>query len=653
MNSAGTTAEGAAAVRRASAVVVAVLCLLLAAKTADAVSSGPGRVPFVVALFVLPLLYVVPATRHWWTARTWWLLVAQAVLTYVPFAMFGNGWVAGMSGLLAGLVLLTVAAPASWLLFGALTAAEGVLWTAVGGWPYVHLVASGTVYVLIAHVDNAFVLFGLARLADMVAKVHAARGELAGLAVSRERLQVAASLRSAVGERLASVAALAGGALPAMARSHVLARERIAQAGVVARQALADVRGMTAGYRGRPEEPAGPGTGTVLAPRLARTVLVVVLFGFAAESVNLALAADVRPVVTAMAVVDDLAIVALQLRHSPALREGGLPRAWPWTLALQAVLTYVMLPFLGFRALPLAGFLAGSLLLLLPGRWAWAAFTAVVVSSGAADALDPVPGTFLQQISGTAYAVALLAAAGLMVFGLSRLAALAVQLEALRGELARAAVEQERVQVARDTHDLLGLGLSAAALKTDLIGRLIGRDDAAARAEIGELRRICAAASSDIRLVTGEDRRLSLAGEVAAAREILLSASIDLCADMAGGPVPAAADAVMAPVLREAITNILRHSNATSCTIETAVGDGVLRLRVSNDGTAGPPAGDGGSGHGLANLAARVEAADGCLTSRQAGGRFDIIAEIPLPVHHHDGEGEPVGEVPSPGPPGG
>lgn len=115
VNGADAAAQGAAGARRASAIVVAVLCLLWVARTADAVGSGGrGQVLFVAAMFVLPLAYVVPATRAWWTARRWWLLAAQAVLTCVPFAVFGSSWVAGVSGLLAGLVLLTVAACRGW-----------------------------------------------------------------------------------------------------------------------------------------------------------------------------------------------------------------------------------------------------------------------------------------------------------------------------------------------------------------------------------------------------------------------------------------------------------------------------------------------------------------------------------------------------------
>jgi two-component system, NarL family, sensor histidine kinase DesK len=112
-----------------------------------------------------------------------------------------------------------------------------------------------------------------------------------------------------------------------------------------------------------------------------------------------------------------------------------------------------------------------------------------------------------------------------------RLAGLARELEGLRDRLARMAAVRERLRVARDVHDLLGLGLSAIALKSDLIAALIGRDDSRAAAEIEEMSRICAAVRADARLVTGDGRRLSLVAELAAAEQILTSAGIEVRAD--------------------------------------------------------------------------------------------------------------------------
>jgi two-component system sensor histidine kinase DesK len=331
-------------------------------------------------------------------------------------------------------------------------------------------------------------------------------------------------------------------------------------------------------------------------------------------------------------------VMALQLYHSWAVRQGSRPRAWPFTLGLQALPLLVYAFFLPPTAanFPPAAFLAGSVLLLVPGRWRWAGFAAMVASWAVLYAIvlphEPPAGTHGALL--VLYIAASAVLTGLVVYGLSRMARMARELEALRGRLARAAMARERLRVARDVHDLLGLGLSAVALKADLAGKLIGRDTPRAAAEIAEMSRICAAVRADIRLVTHDDQRLSLAAELTAARQILASAGIAVSASMPGGPLPAVADAVLAPVLREAVTNILRHSAATRCTIEADAGR-ALRLVVGNDGApdqpgvaAGRP--DACGGAGLANLTARVQAAGGGLFARHARGRFELTVEVPL-----------------------
>ena len=225
------------------------------------------------------------------------------------------------------------------------------------------------------------------------------------------------------------------------------------------------------------------------------------------------------------------------------------------------------------------------------------------------------------------------AALGLLVYGLTRLAQLAVQLERLRGELARKAVAGERLRVARDTHDLLGLGLSAIAMKADLIGKLIGRDDPRAGEEIAELARICATARADVRLVAGEARDLPLDAELAAAGDVLASAGIDVRMRVSADPPPEAA-AVLVPVVREAVTNILKHASARCCVLEMTADAGQLQLLISNDGSddsgSAPLATADRSGNGLRNLAARLEAAGGQLTAAREDGTFSLSVELPL-----------------------
>ncbi len=613
------------------------MCLVAVSEAGyGAANGGLGEVPLVAALAVLPLLYVLPVTRPLWLRHRYPLLAVQAALTYAPFALFGTNW--APSGWLAGLVLLTVPSPASWFAAAILAALEEALWAGVLGLPY----QPAALWAMFAFVFDALILFGLARLADLVTAVHAARDELAETAVTAERVRAADSLRAAIGDRLAATAGRAAAALQAIAGSPPLAREHIAATAVTAREALGEVREVAARSRDAPwPEAATAGPGEPAAPRLAQGVLVVTLCGlavlyplFVAEN-NLGVPGGYRTPVVALAVADAVAVVVLQLRHSWPSRGVARPRGWPATLLLQAVLTYALFPATGWHPLIMCGFLAGSALLLVPAMLGWVAFAAVIASIPVLWAVKPVPvlTTTFERVGGMLFLTLESAALGLLVFGLTRLAQLAAQLENLRDEQARQAVAGERLRMARDTHDLLGLGLSAIAMKADLIGKLIGRDDVRAGDEIAELARICATARADMRLVAGEARDLPLDAELAAARGVLASAGIDVRPGV-GAPPPPAAAAVLVPVLREAVTNILKHSSASYCLLEMTADASLLRLQIRNDGSddadLAPVAAAGRTGNGLRNLAARLEAAGGHLATRREDGTFSLAAEIPL-----------------------
>ena len=643
----GAAVPGDPAVRRATRLVAVVLCLLAVAEAGYGASNGgAGEALMVVAMVVLPLLYVLPPTRPLWLRHRYPLLAVQAALTCLPFALFGQGWIPGPSGWLAGLVLLTVPWPVSWLVSAALAAADLAVRVAVVGLPLAGTPAAPAlgVWAVIAFVLDALILFGLARLADLIAAVHAARDELAEAAVTAERLRAADSLRAAVGGRLAAAAVWATAALRAITKSQEQAREDLAETAAAARQALDEVREVAASYRDAARPEAVPAqAGVTLAPRLAQAVLVTVLCGLTVQYVN-----DVAEnlidlpggsfsaAVIAWTAANAVALVALQLRHSWPSRGARRPRGWQVTLGLQVLLTYAMVPVTGWRPLVACGFLAGSALLLLPAPWGRITFAAVIASmpvfltvTSSYRALTPLAG-----VGAEIYLTLLSVVLGLLVYGLTRLAWLAVQLEDLRAELARKAVLGERLRVARDTHDLLGLGLAAIAMKADLIGRLIDRGDARAGTEIAELARICATARADMRLVTGEARDLPLDAELAAARDVLTSAGIDVQASVAKDLAPGAVAAVLVPVVREAVTNVLKHSSASYCVLEMTAGDGLLRLLISNDGSndagSAPLAAAGRTGSGLGNLAARVEAAGGRLIAGRDGGAFSLVAEIPL-----------------------
>ena len=632
----GTHGETAGLSRRATVFAVAVLCLLLGARLSDVLTSGnPGQVPFTVALFVLPLLYAFPGTRGRLDRYRWPVLTVQAVLTWVPFAVFGADWQVGIGGLLAGLVLLMVPGRVSWWLAGALLAAEVTVRAAGTGLPPGEPVWMDVLWVITYYVDDALVCFGMIRLAQLVAEVEQARRQAADLAVARERLQAAGSLQAAVGQRLADVAARASAARQALSCDAAEARAQIAAAGATARDAIARARSVMAGQGEPPGREPATGPSAAIGARLAWAVLATVLLMFSLENVGYIVSSRYGTRLTVLTIGDFVLVMVLQLYHSGAARKGRRPRAWPVTLALQVVVVYAFLfPFIWAYTGFLGPFLAGSILLLMPGRWGWGGYAAVVASYPVLNAVLPLHGNTAsgaQQIPLTFYYAAITVEIGLMVYGLSRLAGLADELEGLRDRLARMAAVRERLRVARDVHDLLGLGLSAVALKANLVGALIGRDDARAMAEIEEMSRICAAVRADARLVTGDGRRLCLAAELDAATQILTSAGIRVRTDIPDGPLPAVADDVLAPVLREAVTNILRHAAATACVIEVTADDAALRLHAGNDGVGpGSLARGDGQGLGLANLDTRVRAAGGRLTIGQADGRFALTVELPL-----------------------
>lgn len=632
--------------RRASVLAAAVLCLLLATKAAWVLGGGggsPGQVPFVAAAFVLPLLYVFAGIRRVLSRYRWLVLAVQGVLTSVPFALFGSRWEVGIGGLMAGMVLLAVAGRVSWLAAGGLLTADVVVRAAVVGLPFAPA-WSGALWAVLVFVDDTVMVFGMVRLAQLVGEQQSARAQAAALAAAAERLAAAGALQSAIGERLAVIINAAADARQALPRDAALARAQIMAAGMTARQAVAGARALTASRRSLPPpQPApAPTGGGDIGARVAWAVLVVLLAGYAAGGLNDAASLDHDGArLTSLVAIGTVVAVGLQLRHSRAARQGGKPRGWPLTVGLQLVLAYVFfLPSLAAFT-TLVPFAAGSVLLLVPRRVRWAGYIAVIVSWSALYAAVPLHGLTGHDrgVVSTLYLACSIAQIGLLVYGLSRLAGLARELEVMRGELARMAGVRERLRVMRDVHDLLGLGLSAVALKTDLIGKLISRDDVRAAGEIEELARICTAARADLRLVTSDGQRLSLAAELAAARHVLTSAGIDVRADIPAGPLPAGADLVLAPVLREAATNILRHAAASTCTIQATTAGRTLRLTVSNDGVASqahPAGADGGPGRrggsGLANLTARLQAAGGRLATRQASGRFELTAEIPVPT---------------------
>ncbi|GHF68439.1 sensor histidine kinase [Streptomyces griseosporeus] len=361
------------------------------------------------------------------------------------------------------------------------------------------------------------------------------------------------------------------------------------------------------------------------APRLARTILLVALLSYTLITMLNIAGSDLSVVHMAVALVALSAIFALQLVHSAAGAERPLPRRRVATLSAQAVLTYG--PILVFHTAwgSMAGFLAASVLLMLRPRVAWTLYALIGLSMVLPPVLEKRPvidAVYLPQST---------LLTGLVIYGLSRLSALIREVVAARGELARMAVTEERLRFARDLHDLLGFSLSAITLKSELIHRLIPTHPARAVEEVEDVLSISRQSLSDVRRVASGMREMSLEQEITSAESVLRAADIEVAKRVVRVRADRQADTVLATVLREAVTNLLRHSRAGRCTIEVAEQAGRVRLSVHNDGVD-PDYHDPSphSGSGLGNLRSRIETVGGTLRSEPADdGTFLLVAEVP------------------------
>lgn len=350
--------------------------------------------------------------------------------------------------------------------------------------------------------------------------------------------------------------------------------------------------------------------------RLSLALLAAVLAGFSVKGLLLVPWGPLWPAAAA-----GLALIsAVQLLWAGR----GRPRWWPPVLA---VLCFAPLAVFGKAWLGVAGFLAGTFLVGLP---AWAAVPLVAACMAVTGAAARALGLGAAAVAN--YVISTLVT-GLVVYGLVRLARLVRDLRAAGEELARAATVQERLRAARDLHDLLGHSLAAILLRCELARRLAEADPDRSRAELAEVVAMAEQARADLRTATGGEAGLALDGEAASARSVLAAAGVEVETDLGHGDLDGTASAVLGTVLREAVTNVLRHSAATRCTIATGRDGGTVWLVVENDGLD-PAAPRTPPGAGMGNLTTRLAAAEGTLNARADGeGGFRLKAKINTTPH--------------------
>ncbi|HVA92610.1 MAG TPA: sensor histidine kinase [Chloroflexota bacterium] len=227
---------------------------------------------------------------------------------------------------------------------------------------------------------------------------------------------------------------------------------------------------------------------------------------------------------------------------------------------------------------------------------------------------------------------------GVVVISLVQVGTTNRELRAAREEIARLAVSEERLRFARDLHDLLGHNLSHIALKSEMAEALAPSAPERAMEAMREVAGVARTALAEMRAAVAGYRQPTLEAELRGAGEILAASGIAFQSEGGRVSVPPATEAVLAWAVREGVTNVVRHSRATRCTIRVGQEGGWVRVEIVDDGrgdgsATAVPMGATSGGNGLAGLGERVTAVGGrCGAEATPGGGFQLSVTVPAAV---------------------
>jgi len=192
-------------------------------------------------------------------------------------------------------------------------------------------------------------------------------------------------------------------------------------------------------------------------------------------------------------------------------------------------------------------------------------------------------------------------------------------------EIEHLAKTAERERIARDLHDVLGHTLSVIILKSELAGKLIDHDPERAKAEMADVEQTSRAALADVRSTIRGYRAHSLEAELKQAKATLETAGVIVKSESEEVRLTPAQESVVALVVREAVTNVVRHARAHNCHLRLTPVNGNCRIEIQDDGRGGGTI----EGNGLRGMRERIEALGGTLErENRVGTRLSI--EFPL-----------------------
>ncbi|MCH5672832.1 sensor histidine kinase [Streptomyces gilvus] len=231
---------------------------------------------------------------------------------------------------------------------------------------------------------------------------------------------------------------------------------------------------------------------------------------------------------------------------------------------------------------------------------------------------------------------------GFAMMGVKQLVRTTVELRRARATVAQLAANEERLRLARDLHDLLGHSLSLITLKSELAGRMLPDHPEKAAQQVADIEQVSRQALVDVRAAVSGYRRTRLPDELAGAQVALKAAGV--VAEVPAEPdlrdVPEESETALAWALREAVTNVVRHSGAGRCTVELlrrqTLDGAVLELSVEDNGSGGSGK---GPGNGLTGLTERLEKAGGTLEAGRVRKGFRLVARVPVDARSTVGSG--------------
>jgi two-component system sensor histidine kinase DesK len=199
------------------------------------------------------------------------------------------------------------------------------------------------------------------------------------------------------------------------------------------------------------------------------------------------------------------------------------------------------------------------------------------------------------------------------------------QLKRANEEIEHLAKVAERERIARDLHDVLGHTLSIIILKSELAGKLIDRDPQQAKAEMADVEKTSREALAEVRTTIRGYRGYSLDAELKQARATLETAGVKVKSESAEVPLTPVQESVVALVVREAVTNVVRHAGARNCLLRLTPVNGTCRFEIQDDGHGS----DAVEGNGLRGMRERIEALGGTL-QRETRSGTRLTIEFPI-----------------------